>query len=495
MPQPWQRSGWLIMSVLVVVAWLTRLALVPVLVLAAQQARDDLPAPALAAVQQVVVAMEKAVQAADVDGYLQHVAQADPFFRQEQQCWAQDLKKVKPESFVIRWEKAQVAADGQRVTGEMTWQWRIPNAKNDRKLTFPSQFVREGEQWKFAGEVWLRVDCAGCQVLFLDEKLRAEAQSIAEIFPEIRRQVFADLAEQEPEQMQVKLYPRMLHLQASIFLSYVDGIAGWNEPGESIKLLSMRQGGASKTLRATLAHELGHAATWQMGPKAKSIPWWVQEGVAEQVAEFYSNKRRTSANTVAALLKSKQLCTWEKIHDFSPDTLRLSLQVYNQGHHMCAWLTDRFGKPKRNEWLRALANGETLEQASQKVFGTPFSTLAEEWQKAIEGNPFIIVKPNGEPPPGQKPEAPPPAGNTPENAPADAQVETPFQSPRQTGPAKTCAPWPCPEDECSEGDILFLLLNVFSVPCSTQSRPKGLSSAACKIRTKCRAELRTLPGR
>jgi hypothetical protein len=428
MLRTWQQKDWLILSALVVAAWLTNLAPSPASVQAAQEARDDLAPAALAEVEQVIVAMEKAVRAADVDAYLQLVAQADPFFRQEQQCWAQDLTKIKPESFMIRWDKAQVAADGQRVTGEMTWQWRLPNTKNDRKLTFPSQFVREGKQWKFAGELWLKVDCAGCEVLFLDEKLRAEAQSIAEIFPEIRRQVFADLAEREPARMQVKLYPRMVHLQASIFLSYVDGIAGWNEPGESIKLLSMRQGGASKTLRATLAHELGHAATWQMGPKAKSIPWWVQEGVAEQVAEFYSNKRRTSASTVAALLKSKQLCPWEKIHDFSPETLRLSLQVYNQGHHMCAWLTDRFGKPKRNEWLRAMANGEPLEQASQKAFGLPFSTLAQEWHKAIEGDPFIIVKPGNELPPSPKPDPHPPAENMSGNTPNDSTGEQSLRS-------------------------------------------------------------------
>lgn len=423
--------GWLILSALVVAAWLAYWAPSLTPLQAAPEPRDDSVAPALAAVEQVIAAMEKAVRAADVDAYLQHVTQADPFFRQEQECWAQDLKKSKPDSFAIRWEKAQVAADGQRVTGEMTWLWRLPNAKNDRKLTFPSQFVREGEQWKFAGELWLQVPCDGCEILFLEEKLRAEAQSIAEIFPEIRRQVFADLAEREPARMQVKLYPRMLHLQASIFLSYVDGIAGWNEPGESIKLLSMRQGGASKTLRATLAHELGHAATWQMGPKSKSIPWWVQEGVAEQVAEFYSNKRRTSANTVAALLKSKQLCPWEKIHDFSPETLRLSLQVYNQGHHMCAWLTDRFGKSKRNEWLRAMAHGERLEQASQKAFGTPFSTLAQEWQKAIEDDPFVIVKPSDGPPPASpplEPEAPPPAGNKPENLPGSGRADPPCRS-------------------------------------------------------------------
>lgn len=376
------RPRLLILSCLLLLPWV-----------AAWPLAADEPAPALAEVQQVVAAMEKAVNAADVEGYLRHVSAVDPFFRQEQACWADDLKKIKPETFEMKWENAAMSADGRRVNGEMTWVWRLPKAKNDRKLTFPANFIREDGQWRFAGEVWLHVDGDRCQVLFLDEKLRKEAEGIAEVFPDIRRQVFADFEEKEPAMMQVKLYPRMQHLQASIFLSYVDGIAGWNEPGEAIKLLSMRQGGAGKTIRATLAHELGHAATWQMGPKSKNVPWWVQEGVAEQVSEFYSNKRRTSANTVAALIKSKQLCPWDKIHDFSPDALKLSLQVYNQGHHMCAWLTDRFGKKKRNEWLRALASGQSLEEASKQVFGAPFSALAEQWQKIVEENPQIIVKP------------------------------------------------------------------------------------------------------
>ena len=382
----------------VILGWWLLLAWLAVWPLAAED-----PTPALAEVRQVIAAMEKAVVAADVEGYLRHVSHADPFFRQEQACWADDLKKIKPESFEVKWENATVSADGRRVTGEMTWVWRLPKAKSDRKLPFPASFVHEDGQWKFAGEVWLHVDSDRCRVLFLDEKLRKEAEGIAEVFPEIRRQVFADFEEQEPGLMQVKLYPRMQHLQASIFLSYVDGIAGWNEPGEAIKLLSMRQGGAGKTIRATLAHELGHAATWQMGPKSKNVPWWVQEGVAEQVSEFYTNKRRTSANTVAALIKSKQLCPWEKIHDFNPDSLKLSLQVYNQGHHMCAWLTDRYGKKKRNEWLRAMAGGQSLEEASKQVFGTPFSKLAEEWQKVVEENPQVIVKPEASETPPAKP--------------------------------------------------------------------------------------------
>ncbi|HMP04049.1 MAG TPA: hypothetical protein PKD86_05855 [Gemmatales bacterium] len=381
---------------------------------------DDAATTAHTAVAEVIEKMQAAVRAGQPDDYLAHVSQADPFFRQEQVCWAADLKKVVPASFEFQWANSKLSEDGKRLTGDLTWVWKLPEAKNERKLSFPASFVRDEEGWKFAGEVWLRVDSEGCQVYFPEERYRKEAEGIAEVFPEIRRQVFADFEEKEPALMQVKLYGRMLHLQASIFLSYVDGLGGWNEPGEAIKLLSMRQAGMARAMRGTLAHELGHAATWQMGPKAKDMPWWVQEGVAEQMSEFYSAKRRGSVAMVRNLASSNQLAPWEKMHDFTPETMRLGLQVYNQGHHMCAWLTDRYGRKKRNEWLRAMGTGLTLEDASREVFGTPFSELAAEWAKLVKENPDFILpkeapadKPADKPadPPADKPTTPP--GGTP----------------------------------------------------------------------------------
>src|SRR5438094_8989785 len=49
-----------------------------------------------AAIEKTLAEMSKAAEAADVEGYLSHVARADPIWWKEQQNWAKDLVRRKP---------------------------------------------------------------------------------------------------------------------------------------------------------------------------------------------------------------------------------------------------------------------------------------------------------------------------------------------------------------------------------------------------------------
>ena len=167
---------------------------------------------------------------------------------------------------------------------------------------------------------------------------------------------------------EVKIYPSMLHLQESIYLSYEDGLSGWNEPGESIKIITNPRRASKRGLTGLLAHEYGHVATFELGPKANDMPWWALEGVAELSAERFAALGHDAENAVmrwqraSALAKWDDLADFHKVQDNSPRDLQA--KVYKQGQHMLMYISDRFGRDARNAWLTAMGQGE--EQGSTR---------------------------------------------------------------------------------------------------------------------------------
>ena len=59
--------------------------------------------------------------------------------------------------------------------------------------------------------------------------------------------------------------------------------------------------------------------------------------------------------------------------------------VYRQGQHMSAYITQRFGRTKRNNWLRAMANGASIDEASVKELGVPggFAEIDRDWRSEV----------------------------------------------------------------------------------------------------------------
>lgn len=347
-------------------------------------------APAPPAVLAVLEAMQSAVRAGDADAYLKQVAAKDAFFLQEQRCWAAELKKANPERFELELKDAKLNPAGDELHGDLTLRWKFTGGR-DRTLRYPAIFRLEDDGWKFAGERWRVVEGPGFKVKYLGDA-EAEAKAIAEILPEVRDRVFQEFAEPVARHVEVKFYPSMPHIQQSIHLNYADAIGGWNEPGEAIKMVKLAfLSSDPKQKKMILAHEMGHVATFALGPKAKDIPWWVQEGVAEAAAEPFYDKRRVSTAMMKLFVAGKSVKDWGVMREYTPESMKLAGQVYNQGHHLIAYLTDRFGLAQRNAWLRAMAAGQTLDQATQAVLGLPFGKLDEEWRAALKADPELIL--------------------------------------------------------------------------------------------------------
>jgi len=335
------------------------------------------------AVQRTLDGMSKAAVAGDTEGFLKLVDTSDREFLNEQKYFAKDLAR-KPAAAVSA-TVGEVKLEGAEARGPVVWTWTMPGeGKKERTVKFDGRFVEYGGDWLYAGEVWDTHEAPGV-IVYHPGGMDELASRTVRAFEAVRERVeegFGLTGAELPNRTQkIKLYGSMRHLQQSICLAYEDGLSGWNEPGESIKLLAGRNSEV-EGLKSLLAHEYGHVATFELGPKSNEMPWWILEGVAELSAEFAANGRGAD-RTVARWAKQGKLVAWEDLADFHTVKPKDQGHVYSQGHHMVAYISGRWGRVKRNDWMRAMGAGKTLDQATTDVLDMPFAQLNDEWRASL----------------------------------------------------------------------------------------------------------------
>lgn len=365
-------------------------------------------------IERLLEEMRAAVLAADLDGYMKFVDPSDPVFLQEQRMWADDLRKNTPVEFrmairdpeagarradeageggetpaqdsVVATDQGEhaVLIDGAVAEAAIEVAWSMPGWQKPRTLRWTALFRRGEDGWLYSGEKWNRLESDGVLVMYADG-LDEAARAVADELPAVRRHVhdgflFSEDSPIATRVQEVKVYGSMQHLQASIFLSYTDGIAGWNEPGESIKLLIGRRTRPGSLL-PLLAHEYGHVATFELGDSR--MPWWILEGVAELCAETYGKSRERNDREVRRWKADGKLPPFEEMVEFDDRAKKWYPQVYGQGHHMLGFISDRFGREARVAWLTSQARGASLDQATRDVLGLSFEQLDETWRESI----------------------------------------------------------------------------------------------------------------
>jgi len=356
------------------------------IVVAAQTARADETLDALLA------RIRSAVLTADADEYLACVDVRDPVFAREQKNWVADLKRKPVKEFSVQvQDQALVGPDGP-MNGQLTMSWKIADEDAvGRTISFPATFTRDAAGgWLYAGEAWQSIEANGVKVLY-DHGLDEVAKNVVEILPDIRAHVNEGFEVAINRVQEVKLYGSMRHLQQSIYLSYVDSLGGWNEPGESIKILVGRRSKPAE-LKPLLAHEYGHVATFEYGPKASGMPWWVLEGVAELSAEAFGGARDVSRMVGRWALNGK-LADWDRLADFHMVKTEDHMYVYSQGHHMLGFVSEKFGRSGRNAWLRAMAQGATLDDATREAMKMSFAELDLAWRASFKIEGDAVAKP------------------------------------------------------------------------------------------------------
>lgn len=354
-----------------------------------------LAAPALADREQVRKAMdqmEHAVLAGDKTAYLAQICKDDPCFAKEQENWAADFDRHRAAAFSLSINDerpADFAPDEARFTLVMAWSMgeELPRAQ-DRRVSYPVVFRLKDGKWLYAGEDWhvLEADGVdgawGARALYLDDA-DVPAENVVAVLPEVRAHVDEGFENQIKRVQEVKLYRSMRHLQASIYLSYTDSLGGWNEPDEAIKVLEDACR-SRRSAKALLAHEYGHCATFEYGPHSSKMPWWILEGVAELSAEFFRGGDRDAVQaTVERWARRDNLAPWDEMADFHNCPKKWMGHVYTQGHHMVGYISDTWHRKGRNAWLRALAQGKTLDEATTEALGLSWSDLAKQWRASL----------------------------------------------------------------------------------------------------------------
>lgn len=336
-----------------------------------------------AAIPARLESMEAAVLVGDGDAYMASIATGDGEFTTEQRHWADDLKLHRPAAFDLEFSGASGPGDGaetDRTEGVLTMSWTMEGAE-PRKVEYPAAFVRQGDSWLYAGEVWKVVEGEGVRALCA-KGLEEDGEEVVGVFPEVRAHDEEGFELKVDRVQTVKLYSSMPHLQASIYLSYVDGLGGWNEPGESIKILAGGHMGRNG-YRTVLAHEFGHVCTFEMGPKASGMPWWALEGAAELAAEKFSRGWDGVDAYVRTLAKAGRLGAWERLSDFRSTPISDYGLVYPQGHHMLSYISEQWGRTARNAWLRAMAQGKSIDDATREALGLGFADLDAKWRESL----------------------------------------------------------------------------------------------------------------
>lgn len=359
------------------------LAAVVVLAQPAPPSRDD----AASGVPLLLAKMAEAVLSADAERYLSLVDPTEPEFAKEQENWAKDFVERPTAAFALDLDGGLLVEvdGGNAAIGTLTVRWQMPE-RPERTIRHAARFTNRDGTWLYAGEAWKRVASNdGSNIaLYLDDALRDVAVNVVELLPEVREHVNAGFETPLDHVQVVKIYGEMEHLQASIFLSYEDALGGWNEPGESIKILATPRSPA-RQLRVLLAHEYGHVATFSMGDRATEIPWWVAEGAAELAAERYSGRSGPEGvdRMIRQLAEQGGLAEWDMLSDFRNTRPEHGMLVYKQGQHMLGYVSGRFGRSVRNQWIARMTRGQSLDEATRGAFGMTFADLDRDWRASL----------------------------------------------------------------------------------------------------------------
>ncbi len=334
-----------------------------------------------AAINDLLNNMETAVRAGDRETYLSYVDQSDPVFALEHQRWADDWTDLHPvEKFDLKIENLDIGED--EATGDLTMMWSLKDNPQNQRAEFRAQFrLGPDSTWLYAGEWWATVTTYDHFIVRAAAGLDEVAEQIGEMLPGVYA-LTTDSLEYEPDHViEIKLYNQPEALVANTLLS-LPIISGWNEPGESLKLVT----GASidrKRIRFVLAHELTHQLTFDMaGDSHGAFPWWTEEGLAQYVAsQLWSEAEQDDyLRQTQSAAEVSDLADWAEITDFNTTPLDLWRYVYPQGYAFVRFVTEQYGEDERNEWIDDMAANEGINEASEDAFNHTFAELDQEFE-------------------------------------------------------------------------------------------------------------------
>jgi len=344
-------------------------------------------------VSEVVASMQSAIERLDSGAYMAQINPSDPVLATEHRAWFAELSVAPVENLRIEIDpNTEILLENNgSIIAPIVYTWQVPSEDNPRRYDMPARFAPIGTphgQWHFIGRAWdIAITNTPGVRIYCDEEHADIANMASERVPVLRDAIAKDMGIDpnggDLHEVVVKIYPKMRELQASIYPSYTAGISGWNEPGESIKILG-RDKMKQDRLDPLLAHEIGHAVSFEYGPQINLAPWWTLEGIAEVAAGLFRDSWERKNQRIASLAQTNNLRDWNLLADFKGEAVNHGMHVYLQGWSMIDYIDRTFGKDARNAWFIQLGQGDTLDQASREVLGLPFDQLDTQWRASLQ---------------------------------------------------------------------------------------------------------------
>lgn len=143
--------------------------------------------------------------------------------------------------------------------------------------------------------------------------------------------------------------------------------------------------------RRFVAHELAHVMTFRAVSSGhvlaklnglSTIPTWFLEGVAQYEAEYWYPSLDRMLRL--ATLENKLLTTSERQH-FRMLGVHAGAAGYNEGYSLCRYMFETYGHERLPQLMRQLRRGKgTFSTAIARVFGTPLSTIEQNWRQGLQ---------------------------------------------------------------------------------------------------------------
>ncbi|MBK9030864.1 MAG: hypothetical protein IPL61_05905 [Myxococcales bacterium] len=169
--------------------------------------------------------------------------------------------------------------------------------------------------------------------------------------------------------------------------------AGVAYPDVGVLVLAVGRGGARHDLDKTLDHELAHLALGAAVPRA---PRWLHEGFAWQHAEDLDFAR---IETLAGMAWFGSVIPLEELEWRFPAAEAPASRAYAESYDLVGYLAHRGRYVERDddgdrypfqEFLRALGQGKSLDEAAVFGFGVPMDELFHEWKSDLSRR-YLLV--------------------------------------------------------------------------------------------------------
>lgn len=339
--------------------------------------------------------------------YLQHVAERPEHFYQQETHWCASIQDYPLRSFDLQ-VGALRPVEADRVVGKLTKTWQPAGRPMTQTVTYEAVFVRdEAGNYRYAGPNFVKAENGYLQIYAFPDQEQLAKDLLSAVTP-MWQALASELDFATDRPVPIELYPDEQLLASTVgdFLSFVAG--AYTAPGEGIKVVTTvlravaaggeaeRENKSIEDLRGVIAHELGHyllhqvaggAAVFKAGGYARSLPVWLDEGMAEALSAPYKVATDTlRRQELAQLVVRNELVPLSRLADPTAMASEDSWKVFAEGYGMVMYVGERFGLERRNAWVRAVASGRDVEAATTEELGVSFLQLEQDWRSALERN-------------------------------------------------------------------------------------------------------------